>query len=71
MWVSSEQAHNDLRFVVGAMILNRIASMINAVRLVSAYNKRQSPNMSWNVSVGLRNQRNLPTSLSLDFVKGL
>ena len=71
MWVSSEQAHNDLRFVVGAMILNRIASMINAVRLVSAYNKRHSEEMSWNVSVGLRNQPNLPTSLSLEFVKGL
>jgi hypothetical protein len=71
MWISSEQTHNDLRFVVGAMILNRIASMINAVRLVSAYNKRQSAEMSWNVSVGLRNQPNLPTSLSLEFEKGL
>ena len=26
MWVSSEQAYNNLRFVVGAMIINRIAS---------------------------------------------
>ena len=67
MWVSSEQAHNDLRFVVGALILNRIASMINAVRLVSAYNKRVSDQMSWNVSVGVVNSYNLPSSLTFNF----
>ena len=39
MWTSSEQTYNDIRFVVGALIVNRIASAINAVRLVSAYNK--------------------------------
>jgi hypothetical protein len=67
MWVSSEQAHNDLRFVVGALILNRIASAINAVRLVSAYNKRVSEQMSWNVSVGVVNSNTLPSSLNFNF----
>jgi hypothetical protein len=39
MWASSEQTSNDIRFVVGALILNRVASAINAVRLIAAYNK--------------------------------
>jgi hypothetical protein len=38
-WKSSEEASNNLRFVVGAMILNRLVSAINAVRQVSAYNE--------------------------------
>ena len=67
MWLSSEQTFNDLRFVVGAMILNRIASAINAVRLVSAFNSRLEEDLSWNVSVGLSNSPNLPTSLSFNF----
>jgi hypothetical protein len=53
MWVSSEQAFNNLRFVVGAMILNRIVSAINAVRLVAAYNKSMQEDVSWNFSVGI------------------
>lgn len=39
MWVSSQQTKNNLRFVAGAMLLNRIASAINAARLVVKYNK--------------------------------
>ncbi len=39
MWVSSRQASNNTRFATGAMILNRIVSVINAVRLVTAHNK--------------------------------
>ena len=67
MWVSSEQSHNNLRFVVGALILNRIASAINAVRLVSSYNKRLSAETSWNVSVGISNPQTLPSSLNFNF----
>ncbi|HRI46450.1 MAG TPA: hypothetical protein PK559_05025 [Ignavibacteriaceae bacterium] len=69
LWVSSQVSYNNLRFVVGGMILNRIASIINAVRLVTAYNKNQSSN--WNVSVGyspnLINQSNLNLNLNLQF----
>ncbi|MCG6913713.1 hypothetical protein LJE86_07325 [bacterium BMS3Abin03] len=64
---SSEQTFNDLRFVVGAMILNRIASAINAVRLVASYNSSLSEEMGWNLSVEMRNSINLPTSLNLNF----
>ncbi len=67
LWSSSEQARNNLRFVVGAMILNRIISVINAARLTAAYNKRQSPEVGWNVSVGLNNIQTLPTGLQFNF----
>ena len=68
MWSSSEQTTNDIRFVVGALLLNRVASAINAVRLIAAYNKRLEENeLSWNFSVGLTNNVNLPTSLTFNF----
>jgi hypothetical protein len=67
MWTSSEQTYNDLRFVVGAMILNRVVSVINAVRLVSSYNNRLEDELSWNVSLGLKQTANLPTSLNVNF----
>ncbi len=69
MWSSSENAFNNVRFVVGALILNRVISAINAVRLVAAYNKNLSVETSWNVSVGVDNRPNLPTSLTFNFVK--
>jgi len=67
MWSSSEQSFNDLKFIAGALIINRIASAINAVRLVSAYNKRQGKELTWNVSVGVKRSITLPTSLTLNF----
>lgn len=71
MWTSSEQTYNDIRFVVGALILNRIVSAINAVRLVSAYNKNLDADLSWNVSVGLSNKTDLPITLVLNFQTSL
>jgi hypothetical protein len=67
LWSSSEEAFNNLRFVVGALIINRIASAINAVRLVSAYNKRQSTELGWNFSVGVLNRVNMPPGVSFNF----
>jgi hypothetical protein len=66
MWLSSEQTFNDVRFVVGALIVNRIISAINAVRLVSAYNKRASEEMGWNISVGLSNNPDLSKSVTVN-----
>ena len=68
MWTSSEQTSNDIRFVVGGLILNRVASAINAARLVTAYNNKLKE-VSWNFSVGFANQQNLPTSLTFSFQK--
>ncbi len=69
MWTSSESAFTNVRFVVGALILNRVISAINAVRLVSAYNKNLAQEMSWNVSVGVENHPTLPPSIKFNFVK--
>ncbi len=41
MWVASQHANNNLRFVVGGMLLNRLFSIINAVRSVKAYNNSE------------------------------
>jgi hypothetical protein len=59
MWVSSEQSFNNLRFVVGGLILNRLISAINAVRSVTAYNKRLTEE-SWNISVSYSPDINNP-----------
>jgi hypothetical protein len=67
MWTSSESSFNDVRFVVGAMVLNRIISAINAVRLTVAYNKNQTQAIGWNVTTGVSEQANLPTSLVINF----
>ncbi len=67
MWTSSEQTYNDLRFIVGAMILNRVVSAINAARLVGVYNNRLEEELGWNVFIGLKYTANLPTSLNVNF----
>ncbi|HEY6627154.1 MAG TPA: hypothetical protein VIZ21_09375, partial [Ignavibacteriaceae bacterium] len=69
MWNSSETASNNIQFVVGGLILNRIVSAINAARLVSSYNSRLEEEVSWNFSVGFMSQPNLPTSLTLNVQK--
>ena len=69
LWSSSESAYTNVRFVVGALILNRLISAVNAIRLVSAYNKNLSQEVSWNVSVGVNNHPTLPTSITFNFVK--
>lgn len=53
MWTSSEQTFNNVRFVVGALLLNRLISAINAVRSVSSYNSRIENEVSWRVSFDL------------------
>lgn len=67
MWVSSEQSYNNLRFIVGGLILNRVVSAINAVRLISRYNKNLSQETSWNISTGINNAPTLPPSFTLNF----
>ena len=67
MWVSSEQTFNNVRFVVGALLLNRVISAINAVRLVSKYNKNLSEDVGWNVSVGVQNNPDYSSSYKINF----
>jgi hypothetical protein len=68
MWVSSEQSFNNLRFVVGALILNRVVSAINAVRLVSKYNNNLNQEVGWNVSVGVQNYPDNSSSYNINFI---
>lgn len=67
LWVSSEQSFNNLRFVVGAMLINRIASAINAVRLVAAHNKSLNEEVSWRFSAGVDYPVDRPSSLIINF----
>jgi hypothetical protein len=67
LWVSSENAKNNVRFAVGALILNRIVSSIFAVRSVSAYNKRENTEVSWNVNFGLQQNQTLPSAFVMNF----
>lgn len=71
MWSSSESAFNNLRFAAGALILNRLISAINAVRLVSAYNKNLQQELSWNVYFSLMNNPDLPQSFQINFIKSM
>ena len=71
MWTSGEQSYNNLRFVVGALILNRVVSAINAGRIAAAYNKNASQELGWNISAGVSNIATLPTGMVLNFQLGL
>lgn len=64
LWISSENAFNNVRFAVGALILNRIVSSIFAVRAVNAYNKQESNQMSWNINFSA----NQNTSFASEFI---
>lgn len=71
MWVSSEQTFNDLRFVVGALLLNRVISAINAVRLVSSYNSNLEQEVGWNVSIGLQKLPDNSSNFNINFSTSL
>jgi hypothetical protein len=67
MWESSEQAFNNVRFAVGALIINRIISAIDAALIVRSHNKKIMEQTSWNVSLGIN--KNYPSGLEINFLK--
>lgn len=71
LWTSSENAKNNVRFAVGALILNRIVSAIFAVRSVSAYNKRESNNLSWRLNFDVKQHQELPPTMVMNIKYGL
>lgn len=72
MWSSSENAYNNMRFVAGALILNRLISAINAVRLVSIYNKNlEEEQLSWNFYFTTQQNPTLPQSLHINLIFGI
>lgn len=68
MWLSSQHAFNNTRFVVGAMLLNRLVSIINAVRLTTAHNK--SIMSDFNVYFNADPYGNSMSDFNINLVKG-
>jgi len=66
MWRSSEQAFNSIRFAVGALILNRIISIVNAVRLVTAHNKAVDQQNKLEISFSPNYFESTPVGMSLN-----
>lgn len=66
MWKSSENAYNNIRFAAGALILNRIVSAINAVRLTVKHNRNLEQQTSWNISFGVNKEPLLPTQMIMN-----
>jgi len=71
MWTSSEQAYNNVRFAVGALILNRIVSIINAVRLVNKHNKSLINEQSWNINFGIDNSFSQNSGIKVNLIKAV
>lgn len=67
MWKSSEYANNSTRFIIGALVLNRIASIINAIRLVNAHNNNLKKELGWEVSFNYSNTITRPDNFSMHF----
>ncbi len=67
MWKASENSYNAIQFVVGALILNRVASAINAVRLVNKHNRKVSERQAWNVRFGVERYGTAASNLTLYF----
>ncbi|MCF8262181.1 MAG: hypothetical protein K9J12_15510 [Melioribacteraceae bacterium] len=66
MWLSSESASNNIRFAVGALVLNRVVSMINSARLVNKHNNREEKT-TLNISFDYQNRINLPNQFKVNF----
>lgn len=71
IWLSSENAKNNVRFAVGALFLNRVVSAIFAVRSVNAYNRRESSTMSWNVNFSVNQIQYTENQLVMNLRFGL
>lgn len=67
MWKASETASNSTRFIVGALLLNRVASVINAIRLVNRYNNNLKTELGWDVSFNYSNGYFEGDKISMDF----
>ncbi len=67
LWSSSENAFNNVRFAVGALVLNRIVSAIFAVRAVNRYNKQLSNDVSWKINFGVQNYPDNTSGLIMNF----
>jgi hypothetical protein len=67
MWKSSETANNSTRFIVGALLLNRVASVINAIRLVNSHNNNLKKELGWDMSFNYSNTIVESDKISMNF----
>lgn len=70
LWKSAETANNNIRFAVGALVLNRIISAINAARIVRAHNKKLEA-VTWDVSLNVLHHRKFSDGIELNFRSAL
>ncbi len=70
MRVSTERVFNNSRFVIGGIIVNRILSAINAVRLTRMYNQRTKDELgSWWLESSLIQDGLKPDGLKVSIVR--
>ena len=62
---SSETAFNNMKFVVSALILNRIASAVNTILLIKKHNNLVGK-AELNFGVGINYAQNIPVGLKLN-----
>lgn len=65
MWLSSQNAYNNVRFVVGGMLLNRLVSIINAIRITAAYNRSLNEESSLLINFGISTFPSLQANINL------
>ncbi len=69
MWVASEHAKTALNYVAGVMVLNRIVSAINAVRIIKKHNNKISSTSSIGINFGIESLTGIPQGIKINFVK--
>lgn len=69
MWLSSETANNNIRFVVGAMLVNRVISIINAIRVTARHNNSlEEQQSSWNIYMDYSTNPEAISNLRFNFI---
>ncbi len=69
MWTSSEQAKTSLNYIAGVMVLNRIVSAINAVRVIKLHNKHLTSASNVQINFSVDSFAGVPDGLKLNFSK--
>ena len=69
MWVASEHAKTALNYVAGAMVLNRIVSAINAVRVIKLHNKKIKSVSSFGINFGVQSFAGIPEGIKINIFK--
>ncbi len=69
IWLDSKNSHNNLNFVIGALVLNRVMSIINVVRLVSNYNNELDKTSDLNFYFDYDKNSNIGNNISFNLIK--